>query len=544
MVTTTNARNQGLTFLESQVWDVVIIGAGATGAGAALDAASRGLKTLLVDQADFASGTSGKSTKLIHGGLRYLKNFEIGLVREVGRERAILQRNARHIIHRDEMYLPVYKNGELGWYSTAAALWVYEWLAGVVRQERRVMLPVQEFLKVISISKSSELLGAAKYYEYRTDDARLTLSLVQSAQKYGATALNYVKCKTLVYNDQHQINGVELEDVDTNKVYNVKAKSVVNAAGPWSDEITRLDGEQKNKLKGSRGIHIVVDQVQFPLQKSVYFDAIDGRMVFAIPREGKVYIGTTDVFSNDNLYHPLIPASEKTYLLKCVQDKFNVPHLNESHIESAWSGVRPLVLEQGKSEGKISRKDELSISKSGLITIAGGKLTGYRVMAERTIDKVCSTLSIKVKSKTETIPLHGGDFSTDQVYEQFVQKESHRVQQAFDCSAAQALTIVQRYGTQINQFLACIHEVEMQAKQFNVNLLLATEVYFAVVHEMAQCPEDVYVRRLSRFYFDLPDLKNNIQALITYMAYLLNKDEAWQAHHLAEFNKHVFNALG
>ncbi len=548
MNTSILSREEALQKALHEHWDVIIIGGGATGCGTALDAASRGLKTLLVEKGDFASGTSGRSTKLIHGGLRYLKNFEVGLVREVGKERAILQRNARHLIYRDPMFLPVYDGGELGRTSTAIALWVYEWLAGVEAKERRKMLSKEETLSYIPLLQKEGLQGSAKYFEYRTDDARLTLSLALSAQEHGATVLNYTAVENFTYDESKQrITGVIFKDLIKDKSYTIKSKSVVNAAGPWVDHIHALDKISKSdtKLKGSRGIHIVLSSFHFPLKEAVYFDAIDGRMVFAIPREQKVYVGTTDVFYEGSLENSAIPKKEMDYLIACVIAKFDVKNLTTEHIESAWSGVRPLVLEQGKAEGKISRKDELFIAPSGLITIAGGKLTGYRKMAERATNKLCDFLGENSnRCKTETLQLAGGEFQSDAAFERFVSIKIIELMSLLDMMSYEADLLVRRYGNQIDDFIALIPKATYYAQKFQLAKSVAVQVLYAMEKEMALKAKDVYIRRTSDFYFRIEPLKKIYKPMIAMMADCLACDSKWIKEQEEEFENKVFELKG
>ncbi|MDF2456883.1 MAG: glycerol-3-phosphate dehydrogenase [Cytophagaceae bacterium] len=536
------SREQSFVKATEQEWDVIIIGGGATGCGAALDAVSRGLKTLLVEKADFASGTSGRSTKLIHGGLRYLKNMEFALVREVGLERAILQRNARHLVYRDPMFLPVYKGGELGWTTTALALWVYEWLAGVESSERRVMLSVKDTLAQLPLLQTKGLLGSAKYFEYRTDDARLTLALALSARHKGATLLNYAKVEEFIYEAQ-QLKGVVVKDEAGAASYRLRARCFVNAAGPWVDRISSLDKTtvHQPKLAGSRGIHIVLSSFDFPLKQAVYFDAPDGRMVFAIPREQMVYVGTTDVFYKGSLEDPEIPVKEMEYLLSCVRDKFQLKNITLSQIHSAWSGVRPLVMEQGKAEGKISRKDELYTSKSGLITITGGKLTGYRKMAQRAMDAVCKQLQYNGSSRTIQLPLWGGNFPSDEAFGYFVSIKIVEVMEALNILSYEAELLVRRYGDHTDAFLAYIPKANYYAQKYQASLSLTLQIVYAIAVEQALKPEDVYIRRTTDFYFRTVDLKQNYKKLIAIMADCLSQDEAWIKAEETVFLAHVQN---
>ncbi len=548
MTSSVSSREQSLRQASEKHWDVIIIGGGATGCGTALDAASRGLKTLLIEKSDFASGTSGRSTKLIHGGLRYLKNLEFGLVREVGKERAILQRNARHLVYRDPMFLPVYRGGELGRLSTSVALWVYECLAGVESSERRVMLNKEQALSHLPLLQKKDLLGAAKYFEYRTDDARLTLSLALSAQEYGATVLNYTEVKEFLYDDSSQgIKGVVLKDLVKGNMYHAKAQTVVNAAGPWVDHIHALDktSTSDHKLKGSRGIHIVFSSFDFPLKQAVYFDAIDGRMVFAIPREQKVYVGTTDIFYEGSLEHPEIPKKEIEYLIACVKAKFDVDHLNIDQVESAWSGVRPLVLEKGKAEGKISRKDELFVSSSGLVTIAGGKLTGYRKMAERATDKVCKLLGKKDHvCKTKNLQLSGGVFLSDDYFEKFVSNKTMELMSLLDVMSYEADLLVRRYGNRIDEVIQFVPQANYYAQKYQLAKPIALQVLYAVEKEMALTAKDVYVRRTSDFYFRIEPLKKNYKSIIAMMADCLSFDTRWIKDQEEMFEEKLFSLKG
>ena len=272
-----------LNAAENDVVDLVIIGGGITGAGIALDAASRGMSVFLVEKNDFASGTSSRSTKLIHGGLRYLKQFEFGLVRQVGKERAILYKNAMHLVLPEPMLLPVLKGGSLGKRSTAIGLWVYEWLAGVPSNQRRRMLSAEASLLTEPLLNERVLLGGAVYTEYRTDDSRLTISVLKSAVNAGAMAINHATVSRLL-KENDRMCGVEVREELSQRIFTIRARCVVNAAGPWVDELRELDGSRKGKsLHLTKGVHLVVAHSRLPVKQSIYFDSPDKRMIFAIP---------------------------------------------------------------------------------------------------------------------------------------------------------------------------------------------------------------------------------------------------------------------
>ena len=287
-------RDTVLNALVDDIFDIVVIGGGATGCGIALDAASRGLKTALVEKGDFASGTSSKSTKLIHGGLRYLKQFDISLVRESGRERAVVHRLAPHLSLPEKMLLPIVKGGSFGKFSTSIGLKVYDLLAGVKGDDRRKMLSRKNTLTEEPLLDPKGLRGGGLYAEYRTDDARLTIELIKKACSKGALALNYAEVKDFIY-EKGIVRGVKAVDTLSGKTIEIKSKKIVSAAGPWVDHLRKInDSINEKRLFLSKGVHIVVPHARLPIRHSTYFDVPDGRMIFAIPRGKVTYIGTTD----------------------------------------------------------------------------------------------------------------------------------------------------------------------------------------------------------------------------------------------------------
>ncbi|WP_139125025.1 glycerol-3-phosphate dehydrogenase/oxidase, partial [Bacillus solimangrovi] len=341
--------------LSERDYDLLVIGGGITGAGIALDAASRGMNVALVEMQDYAAGTSSRSTKLVHGGLRYLKQLEVKMVAEVGKERAIVYENGPHVTTPEWMMLPIYENGTFGKISTSIGLRVYDYLAGVKRTERRSMLTREETLNLEPNLKRSGLKGGGYYVEYRTDDARLTIEVLKKAVEYGATVLNYAKVESFKY-ESGKIVGVNVADQLNADTITIQAKKIVNATGPWVDTLREKDKSKKGKtLHHTKGIHLVFDQSAFPLKQAVYFDTPDGRMVFAIPRDGKTYVGTTDTTYNDNLAHPRMTIEDKEYVLDAIHFMFPSIRVTEADIESSWTGLRPLIHEEGKDPSEISR---------------------------------------------------------------------------------------------------------------------------------------------------------------------------------------------
>ncbi|MDP5106543.1 MAG: glycerol-3-phosphate dehydrogenase/oxidase, partial [Polaribacter sp.] len=329
--------------LKSTEFDVLIIGGGITGAGIALDAASRGMKVALIEKNDFASGTSSKSTKLIHGGLRYLKQFDFWLVKEVGTERAIVHNLAPHLVIPEKMILPLIDGGTYGSWLTSIGLKVYDILASVEGEDKRKMLTKKEALEKEPLLPEKILNGAGYYAEYRTDDARLTIEVLKTALNYDAKIINYTEATQFMY-EENRVVGATLKDVFTDETYDIKAKYVVNACGPWVDELRQLNNSKTGKrLHLTKGVHLVVPHEKLPVKQSVYFDIPDGRMMFAIPRGKVTYFGTTDTnFQKDknNVNTSIVDAS---YLISAVNNMFPEINLSLEDIESSWAGLRPLI---------------------------------------------------------------------------------------------------------------------------------------------------------------------------------------------------------
>ncbi|MEM1407156.1 MAG: glycerol-3-phosphate dehydrogenase/oxidase, partial [Bacteroidota bacterium] len=452
-------RKQSVERLKNTEYDLLVIGGGITGAGIALDAASRGLKTALVERDDFASGTSSRSTKLIHGGLRYLKQFEIALVREVGRERAIVHKNAPHLVPSERMLLPLTKDGTFGKFATSVGLMVYDVLAGVESADQRKMLSKEEALKKEPLLDESVLEGGGIYAEYRTDDARLTIEVIKTAVQHGADCFNYVSAVDFLYDDG-KVAGVKATDHLAEEDFEIKAKYVTSAAGPWVDELRDKNHSLSGKrLHLTKGVHIVVPKSTFPLRQAIYFDVPDGRMIFAIPRGLVTYIGTTDTDYTGDKNRILTNTQDVSYLLDATNSAFPSVNLKISDVVSSWAGVRPLIHEEGKSASEISRKDEIFESETGLLSIAGGKLTGFRKMAEKIVDVVAKKFKVShpetslSSCTTHNIALAGGVFSGAKEVKVFKCSLEKRLQQ-YGFDEYMAFYLVSNYGKQADSILA------------------------------------------------------------------------------------------
>jgi glycerol-3-phosphate dehydrogenase len=520
-------RQSKIEKLRNHTFELVIIGGGITGAGVALDAASRGLDVLLIEKDDFASGTSSKSTKLIHGGLRYLKNLEIGLVREVGQERAIVHDLAPHLVRPEKMLLPLVEGGSLGKMSTSMALWVYDFLADVEGDDKRVMLTKEETKEKEPLLREDILKGGGFYAEYRTDDARLTIENVKTAEQHGATALNYVEAVDFTYDEDHKIDAVICRDRFTGEEIAVRTEHVISSAGPWVDDLRKIDKSMNAKrLFLSKGVHIVVARERLPLKHAVYFDVPDGRMLFAIPRLRSTYIGTTDTpYEGDPNKIPTY-LEDVQYLLDGVNGIFPTVNLTAEDVESSWAGVRPLIFEEGKSAGEMSRKDEIFESASGLLSIAGGKLTGYRKMAERVVDRLGKQRRADGenlgKNTTKDITLTGGPFGN---YAEVLDYEKEIARQLENASLSpdRAGYLVANYG---KQSPTIIEVAAQRTEGTDVGRLAAAEAAWCIEHELALYPIDWVERRSGRLYFDMPSIAPVLDDVLAVFAEVYQYDEA------------------
>ena len=505
-------RNENIDRLKSEHFDLIIIGGGITGAGIALDAASRGLKVALVEKYDFAFGTSSRSTKLIHGGLRYLKQLEFGLVKEVGSERAVVHRLAPHLVIPEKMLLPLYEKRGLGSFLTSFGLKLYDWLAGVKPEDQRKMLTRNQTLKQEPLLKTEDVKGGAIYAEYRTDDARLTIEIMKTACRYGAVVANYIEVTDFLY-QQGKIVGVKIQDRQAHNHFEIRGQVVVNASGPWVDKLREKDRSKTGKsLHLTKGIHIVVPYEKFPVRQAIYFDvAEDGRMIFAIPRDHTTYIGTTDTNYSGNLDQVYASAEDVDYLLRAVNQTFQNVALKRSDVESSWAGLRPLIHEDGKSASELSRKDEIFVSTSGLISIAGGKLTGYRKMAERVVDKVVEDYfddrSIK-PCFTNRISLGADSFTSHEDVQRYVAQLSLSLRPFGMESYAHYL--VATYGKACESILTLLENESAPG----LDALGNAELVYCLRNEMVIRLEDFLVRRSGWLYFHMERLQASLESLL------------------------------
>lgn len=524
-------RKRQLKKIASKKFELVIIGGGVTGAGIALDAASRGMKVCLVEKDDFASGTSNKSTKLIHGGLRYLKQLEIGLVRESGSERAIVHKLAPHLVLPEKMLLPLIEGGTYGKMMTSIGLKVYDLLANVSGDDSRRMLNKEDTFRKEPLLDESTVLGSGYYAEYRTDDARLTIEILKKAAEFGATLINYCEMESIIYDSNNKIESLNCIDHNTGKKINISGRNYVSAAGPWVDEIRRKDDSINHKyLHLTKGVHIVFPAEKLPVNQSVYFDVDDGRMIFAIPRGRCTYVGTTDTNYNGDLNRVVATKADAEYLIKATNKTFPNVNLSMEDVESNWAGLRPLIHEEDKDPSELSRKDEVFISESGLISIAGGKLTGYRKMAHRVIDTVLKTMSEKrrkkfKKSTTENIALvtptlhNSGEV---EIYQVVLENELLKKGVSESDYKYYAWYLTTTYGKNaaliLDKFDFFINENPLES-------LIRAELWYCIHYEMTNSLADFFVRRTSRLYFNIPSISKYFDIVLKDFKKYLDWDE-------------------
>lgn len=544
MLFSNKERIEHLEKMSQHELDVLVIGGGITGAGIILDGVSRGLDVGLVEMRDFSSGTSSRSTKLVHGGLRYLAQFDVKTVAEVGQERAVVYENAPHVTTPLKMVLPFYAEGTFGSFTTSIGLDIYDRLARVKKDERKFMLNKEESLLREPYLRRDGLKGTGVYVEYRTDDSRLTLETIKKANELGGLIANYTKVVKLLYsNVTGQIIGVRVLDMINQKEYPIYAKRVINAAGPWVDKIREMDNSKKGKyLHLTKGVHVVVDSQKFPISNSIYFDTPfnDGRMMFAIPRENKVYIGTTDTFYEKNPAEPEIKRDDVLYIINGVNQMFDIEPLSIEDVESAWAGVRPLIHEEGKDPSEISRRDEIFVSERGLYSIAGGKLTGYRKMAEEIVDKVLKDMAKDFEAEymscqTKNLVLSGGEVGGSVGFEEFLRDGIRIGTENYNLEEEIASQLTHRYGANVVR----VYDYLMETNDSELDDATYAMLRYGLEEEMVIHPIDFLLRRSSTMLFNIEKCLAIKEGVIQYMSNYYEWDEETLERIKAEVDEEI-----
>jgi glycerol-3-phosphate dehydrogenase len=503
-----------------ELWDFIIIGGGATGIGTAIEGSSRGFKVLLLEQSDFGKCTSSRSTKLIHGGVRYLQQGNISLVLEALKERGILGRNAPHLVKNLPFVVPSYDWWEGPFYGIGLKL--YDLLAGKEGFGTSRILSKEKTLDYIPTIETKGLKGGVIYHDGQFDDSRLIINMVQTAYEQGATLANYVKVTQFIKNHSC-ISGLIAQDIEGNKEYQLKSRVVINATGAFCDEIRTLDDRSaKPMIAASQGVHLVLDKSFLPGESAIMIPQTDdGRVLFAIPWHDRVVVGTTDTAVAELRTEP-IPFEDEIEFLITHAARYLTKDPERSDILSAFAGLRPLV-RQGdiKNTAEISRDHTLHISSSGLLSIAGGKWTTYRKMAEDTIDQAIILAGLEHKpSSTVNLNING----------------YHKNPEIFNDLSIYGsdASLIQKIFEEKSEYNKLIH----RTKKSRIG-----EIVWAVQHEMARTVEDFLSRRTRHLLLDAKTSIEMAPVVAKWMAKVLQQGESWQTSQIAAYKKIAKNYI-
>jgi len=497
---------------QEKEWDVAIIGGGASGLGIAVDAANRGYKTLLLEKNDFAKGTSSRSTKLVHGGVRYLQNGDISLVLEALRERGIMRKNAPHLVRDLSFVIPSYD-----WWSSpfyGIGLKVYDMMAGKLGLGPSTILNREETLSYLPNVNKDGLRGGVIYHDGQFDDARMAVSLALTADKEGANLLNYMEV-TGVEKENDVLTGVRVKDRIEGVETVVKAKVIVNATGVFSDQIIRMDQpDSKPMIRPSQGVHLVIDSTFLQENYAIMVPhTTDGRVLFAVPWNGQVVVGTTDTPVDEALEEPIPLEEEINFILENASAYMTKKPLRKD-VKSIFAGLRPLAATEGNNEStkEVSRHHKIMVSTSGLVSVLGGKWTTYRKIAEDAVNtlQLVGGFSDR-KCNTENLPVLGNDFKADFDDPYYV------------------------YGTEASKIKAL--NPKLAEKSLSDTLFITeNQVIWAIQEEMAITLEDVLARRTRCLFLDAYETEKIAPQVAEIMRKILKKDSQWAEAEMKKFN--------
>lgn len=518
-LTADQRRSEAAGRLTREAVDVLVVGGGITGAGIARDAALRGLRVAIIDKSDWGSGTSSRSSKLVHGGLRYLENLQFGLVMESTRERYRQRRLNPHLVWPIPFLMPVYADSRHGIFKLSLGLWLYDLLALFRSYRLHRRLDPQAARGVAPGLRSEGLRGALHYYDCRTDDARLTLANVLDAERHGATALNYTRFEGPRFDDAGRVVGAAIRDEFSGVVLEVPCRHIVFATGHWSDQTPAAAGGG-HLIRPTKGVHVVVARERLPIDAAVTLTAVrDGRVMFAIPFENTTYVGTTDTDYDGDLDDVRATSEDIAYLLETANYYFPDADLKPSDVRSTWAGLRPLIRSDAESAYKTSREHEIYPDPRGITTIAGGKLTTYRAMAAELMRHVVRDLARHhgvraARCRTHKVPLDPAL--------PFVANVEHGPEDPLDRALWRA------YGSDAGAILATLRASSEAAARLVAELpFVFAQVSWAVRHEHAVRLADVLVRRLPIFYRAADQGLGCAPAVAAHMAAILGFDARW-----------------
>ncbi|MFT3750070.1 MAG: glycerol-3-phosphate dehydrogenase/oxidase [Agriterribacter sp.] len=506
-------RNEMLGRLDTEKeWDIIIIGGGATGLGAAVDAASRGYKTLLLERFDFAKGTSSRATKLVHGGVRYLAQGNIKLVMEALRERGYLLKNAPHLTRSQPFVLPAYSWKEKWFYTIG--LKIYDFMSGKLSIGKTRLLSSKTTKQYLPAVEQKKLSGGILYYDGQFDDARLAVNLAQTAVENDGTVLNYMEVLDLV-KENNKVKGVVAEDITNGKEYTIYGKAVINATGVFTDDILQMDDNQLEYIVSpSQGIHFVVDKKFFPGDHAMMIPKTDdGRVLFAVPWHNKVIIGTTDTPIKEPVFEPTALDEEIAFIFRNV-NRYLTSGITKEDVKTVFAGLRPLVKAPGQKNTALMPRDHtIIVSKSNLVTITGGKWTTYRKMAKDAIDNaVFASKQERRQCKTQTLRIHGW------------------------CEKKNCNEVLDFYGADAAAIQQLMNDDPVLKEKLHPDFeYTKAQVIWAIQHEMAITIEDVLARRIRLLFLDAHAALATAPLIASIMAAELNKDEIWVKNELEHF---------
>ena len=561
-------REEEIERLKNEKLDLLVIGGGITGAGVALQASAAKMKTGLIDMQDFGSGTSSRSTRLVHGGIRYLKTFDVQVVSDTVKERAVIQHIAPHMTQPDPMILPIYDEPGAAFtmFSVKVAMDLYDHLAGIegdspLTKYANYTMDKEETLKREPQLNSKNLLGAGVYLDYQNNDSRLVLENVKKAHELGCLAVSRLKCVEILHDDQKQANGVRVHDNLTGEDFEIHADVIINTSGPWSDLVRQSDKEvyKKPRLRPTKGVHLVVDQSRLTVPQPTYFGSgtDDGRMIFTIPREGKTYFGTTDTDFRGDYAHPTVEQGDVDYLLGIINKKYPSAHLTIDDVEASWAGVRPLievevegneaadvatgasVSDSTSAPSAVSRGSSLTEAEDGLITLAGGKLTDYRIMANGAMEKILEKLHDKFSKNftlqdSAEIKVAGGDFDSDNAEEELarIAKEGEEA----GLSKADATEIANLFGSEAEQ----IYDYARTIKPADgLSLGETAALDYSLAEEMTLTPVDYLLRRTYHILFKSDTLNEVKTGVVNHMADYYGWDKVQREEYETELRNEI-----
>lgn len=508
VVLSPETRQHNIAKLRGEQFDILVIGGGITGAGVGRDAALRGYKTCLIDKTDFCSGTSSKSSKLVHGGFRYLNNFEFGLVREALVERKILLDIAPHIVHPIQCLLPLFEHNSMPPWMMHIGLFLYDFLAFTKRIGYHRMLPVEEIQKTEPMLRRNDLKKAALYYDCQADDFRLVMANLQSAAQGGAVVANYVKAVDVLW-DNGKVAGIEARNEISGESFPIRSRVIANASGPWCDYLRKeLLGDSQQRVRTTKGIHLVIDRDELPIHHTILAQAVqDGRYVFAVPWRQFVFLGTTDTDYEGDPDHIPTERNDVDYLLEAFNHFFPQANLNDDKIISTFAGLRPLTYEKGKTASSVTREYQIFEQPPNFFNILGGKLTTYRSMAEEMVNRMAKRLektfhlsAAHPKCITAQLPLYGGDIPDNAEFSDKWMKELTKRHQ-LDVNTAQHL--IESYGARLPDVLQYIENSPDGKQRFLPHLhYIWGELDYAIEHEMTMALDDFLIRRTHLFSLD------------------------------------------